>query len=98
MVSSTLSNYLSWQIENKRKDGVWCFCEMCRKSLNDLNHPGAKFQQNLIDVLLRLWRYPVVLVCDITEMYFRIGIRPIDQSYQRILWISLKQNERQKML
>ena len=48
------------------------------KSLNDVIQPGPKLQQDLVDVLLRFRRYPVALVCDIAEMYLRIGVHPQD--------------------
>ena len=48
------------------------------KSLNDVIQPGPKLQQDLVDVLLRFRRYPVALVCDIAEMYLRIGLHPQD--------------------
>ena len=37
-------------------------------SLNDLTYRGPKLQQELFDVLLCFYRYPIALVCDITEM------------------------------
>ena len=48
------------------------------KSLNDVIQPCPKLQQDLVDVLLRFRRYPVALVCDIAEMYLRIGVHPQD--------------------
>ena len=54
-------------------------------SLNDVIHQGPKLQQDLFDVLLRFRRYQVAVVCDIAEMYLRIGIgteeNPITDSY-----------------
>ena len=55
-------------------------------SLNDAIYQGPKLQQDLFDVLLRFRRFPVALVCDIAEMYLRIGISPEDQIYHRFLW------------
>ena len=43
-------------------------------SLNDVIDVGPKFQCNLIDVLLRLCKGAVAMVCDIAEMYLHIGI------------------------
>ena len=37
-------------------------------------------------MLLRFRRQPVALVCDIAEMYLRIGIAPEDQPFHRFLW------------
>ena len=49
-------------------------------------HQGPKLQRDLFDVLLRFRRFPVALVCDIAEMYLRIGITPEDRPYHRFLW------------
>ncbi len=48
-------------------------------SLNDTIHQGPKLQRELFDVLLRFRRYPVAIVCEIAEMYLRIGISPEDK-------------------
>ena len=62
------------------------------KSLNDAIHQGPKLQQDLVNVLLRFRRFPVAIVCDIAEMYLRIGINEKDRPFQRILWRSLDQS------
>ena len=54
-------------------------------SLNDLIYRGPKLQQELFDVLLRFRRYPIALVCDITEMYLQIMICLTDRSCHRFL-------------
>ena len=61
----------------------------CGVSLNDVIHQGPKLQQELFNVLIRFRRYPVALVCDIAEMYLRIGLYPEDRSCHRFLWRSL---------
>ena len=43
-------------------------------SLNDIIYQGPKLQNEIFDVLLRFRRYPTALVCDIQEVYLRIGI------------------------
>ena len=63
------------------------------KSLNDAIYPGPKLQQDLVNVLLRFRRFPVALVCDIAEMYLRIGVSAEDQRYQRMLWRELDRNK-----
>ena len=68
------------------------------KSLNDVIHQGPKLQRDLVNVLLRFRRHPVALVCDIAEIYLRIGIHQEDQCYQRILWRSLDENQKPKVL
>ncbi|MCG8047834.1 MAG: hypothetical protein N0E48_19785, partial [Candidatus Thiodiazotropha endolucinida] len=55
-------------------------------SLNDAIHQGPKLQRDLFDVLLRFRRSPVAVVCDIAEMYLRIGINEEDKLYHRFLW------------
>ena len=54
-------------------------------SLNDMIYQGPKLQRDLLDVLLRFRRRPVAVVCDIAEMYLRIGIVE-DKPYHRFLW------------
>ena len=61
-------------------------------SLNDVIHQGPKLQQDLFDVLLRFRRYPVAVVCDIAEMYLRIGIASEDKPYYRFLWRGINQD------
>ena len=48
------------------------------KSLNGLIQSGPKLQQDLVDVLLRFRRYPLAHVCDIAEIYLKIGVHPQD--------------------
>lgn len=55
-------------------------------SLNDTIEQGPILQNNLFDVLMRFRKEKVALVCDIQEMYLRVGIIPPDRKYHRILW------------
>ena len=61
-------------------------------SLNDRIHQGPKLQRELFDVLLRFRRQPVALVCDIAEMYLRIGIAHEDKPFHRFLWRGIDQD------
>ena len=61
-------------------------------SLNGVFHQGPKLQQDLFDELLRFSRFPVAVVCDIAEMYLRIGIASGDKPYHRFLWRGIIQN------
>ena len=63
-------------------------------SLNDVVHQGPKLQRDLFDVLMRFRRFPIALVCDIAEMYLRIGIAHEDKPYHRFLWRGTNQNRR----
>eukprot|EP00112_Aurelia_sp_Birch-Aquarium-sp1_P014565 Seg3156.4 transcript_id=Seg3156.4/GoldUCD/mRNA.D3Y31 product="hypothetical protein" protein_id=Seg3156.4/GoldUCD/D3Y31 len=63
-------------------------------SLNDAICQGPKLQRDLVDVLLRFCRFPVALVCDIAEMYLRIGISPEDRQFHKFLWRDLDQSRK----
>ena len=60
-------------------------------SLNDVICQGPKPQRDIFDVLIRFRRFPVTLVCDIAEMYLRIGISPSSRPFHRFLWRDLDQ-------
>ena len=62
------------------------------QSLNDVIFQGRKLQRDLFDVLLRFSRQPVAVVCDIAEMYLRIGIAHEDQPFHRFLWRGINQD------
>jgi hypothetical protein len=47
-------------------------------SLNDEIYQGPKLQRNLFNILIRFRENPVVIICDIVEMYLRIEIAPKD--------------------
>ena len=54
-------------------------------SLNDVIQQGPKLQRDMYDVLLRFRAVAVATVCDIAEMYLRIGIAAEDKPYHRFL-------------
>ena len=60
-------------------------------SVNDLINTGPKLQNDLFDVLVRFRRNAVAVVCDITEMYLQIKLRPDDCKYFRFLWQHMDQ-------
>ena len=60
-------------------------------NLFDVIYQGLKLQQNLFDVLLWCRRLPVAVVCDIAEMYPRIGIAAEDKPFHRFLWRGIDQ-------
>jgi hypothetical protein len=57
-------------------------------SLNDFIHEGPKLQNELFNVILRFRKHPVAVICDISEMYLQIGLRPEDRPFHRFLWKS----------
>ena len=52
-------------------------------SLIDVIHQGPKLQCDLFDLLLRFRQFQVARVCNIAEMYLRIGIAAEDKPYHR---------------
>ena len=62
-------------------------------SLNDGIYQGPKLQRDLFDNLLRFRRFPVAVVCDIAEMYLRIGLSIDDKPYHRFLWRRINRNQ-----
>jgi len=54
--------------------------------LNDVICQRPKLQRDTFHVLLRFRRFPVALVCDIAEMYLRIGISCSGRPFHRFLW------------
>ena len=55
-------------------------------SVNNLIHAAPKLQNDLFDVLIWSRRNIVAVVCDISEMYFQIKIRPDDCRYLLFWW------------
>ena len=54
--------------------------------LNDALLTGPNLINNLVEVLTRMRKNPVMLGCDIKEMYKRILLPPEDKDYHRIFW------------
>ena len=54
--------------------------------LNDLIETGPKLQNDLTEILIRFRRFPIALVCDISEMYLQISIAEKDRPFLRFLW------------
>ena len=61
-------------------------------SLNDVICQGPKLQRDIFDVLIRFRRFPVALVCDIADLYLRIGISPSSRPFHHFLWRDIDQS------
>ena len=61
--------------------------------MNEIIYTGPKLQKDIAEILLRFRRFPVALVCDVAQMYLRMGIAPKDQPYYRFLRRDLNQNQ-----
>ena len=62
---------------SKTKSGV---------SVNDLLHVGPNLLQNPVALICAWRRYKIALSADVEKMFRQIGIEPVDQPYQSILW------------
>ena len=59
--------------------------------MNDLIHGGPKLQNDLFDVLIRFRTNVVPVVCDISETYLQIKLKPDDCRYLQFLWRKMDQ-------
>jgi len=65
-------------------------------ALNDVIYQGPKLQNDLFDVLLHFWRYPVALACDVAKMYLRVELDPKDRTCHRFLWRDMNMKQKPK--
>ncbi|XP_049284796.1 uncharacterized protein LOC125764501 [Anopheles funestus] len=56
------------------------------KSLNDALLVGPVVQDDLLNLVIRFRKFPVVLIADIEKMYRQVLVHPDDRSLQQILW------------
>jgi len=56
-------------------------------SLNDCLHTGPKFNQNVLDILLRFRSYRVAWIADIEKAFLMISVSPEDSDALRFLWV-----------
>ena len=63
-------------------------------SLNDCLHPGPKFDQKILDLLLRFQVHRVALTADIEKAFLMVSIAKNNCNSLRFLWIVdvLKEN------
>ena len=55
-------------------------------SLNDSLHVGPKFNQKILEILLRFRAYPIAMVADIEKAFLMISVAPKDRDVLRFLW------------
>lgn len=75
--SSTTKLRIVFDASNKTTDG---------KSLNDHLIVGPTIQEDLVSILMRWRKHPIVFTADIKQMYRQVEISPQDADYQRLLW------------
>ena len=56
-------------------------------SLNDCLHTGPKFNQRILEILLRFRSYPVAFIADIEKAFLMISVNPKDRDVLRFLWV-----------
>jgi len=56
-------------------------------SLNDCLFSGPKFDQNILDILLRFRMYKVALVADVEKAFLMISVCKNDRDVLRFLWV-----------
>ena len=57
-------------------------------SLNDCLHVGMKFDQRILDILLRFRTNPVALAADIEKAFLMVSIAEEDRDALRFLWVN----------
>ena len=56
-------------------------------SLNDCLYTGPKFNQKIMDILLRFRSYPIALTADIEKAFLMISVAKEDRDALRFLWV-----------
>ena len=57
-------------------------------SLNDCLYTGPKFNQKILDILLRFRSYQIALTADIEKAFLMISVANEDRDALRFLWVS----------
>ena len=56
-------------------------------SLNDTLLVGLKFNQRILEILIRFRTYQTALVADLEKAFLMVGVEPRDQDVLRFLWV-----------
>ena len=56
-------------------------------SLNDCLYTGPKFNQRILEILLRFRSYPIGFIADIEKAFLMISVNPRDRDVLRFLWV-----------
>ena len=67
------------------------------KSLNSESLPGPKLQSNIVDILVKFRKQPVVMAGDVSQMYHQIHLRPGYRPLHRFLYRDLGSGDTPKV-
>ena len=56
-------------------------------SLNDCLFSGPKFDQSMLDILLRFCTYKIALIADIEKAFLMVSVQEEDRNVLRFLWV-----------
>ena len=56
-------------------------------SLNNCLHTGPKYNQRILEILIRFRTYPVAVVADVEKAFLMISVDPRDRDFLRFLWV-----------
>ena len=67
-------------------------------SLNECLHKGPKFDQKILDILLRFRTYKIALTADIEKAFLMVSVQESDQDVLRFLWFDDVHSENPKII
>ena len=62
-------------------------------SLNECLYAGPKFNQNILDIILRFRMYKIALIADIEKAFLMIQVAEPDRDMVRFLWVDYNESE-----
>lgn len=55
-------------------------------SLNEIQHAGARLQDDLVQIIMRFRQFPVAITADVVKMFRQVRVDEQDWDLQRIFW------------
>ena len=57
------------------------------RSLNDCLHSGPKFDQNILDIIIRFRIYKIGVIADVEKVFLMVSVSKDDRDALRFLWV-----------